>query len=331
MDDHSIDTHPDLIDPDWRRKAERAARRGLKKPGRARKPRRRLGAGSGAILALAVLVATSVLVNQLRSESPKTNASTPSPAAPTTAPSTLPPVAQVDLTRPFANTPAAAWPEGTAGFTVPTAAKVGSASADDVAAAFGKVEKLIDAAHLDRKLVEGHDPEGLLSQLAPNEAKRVRAILDKPDKSDAAGYVTLVADGFHLLASNPRLEGRLTARPGAESGELTIHAEYVIAYAFDTANPGQLTSPGDIVAFDRGDDDFTIVTGSRFYQADQGLQYDGGKGSEYFSMACGPFKTGYLAPRYSERDYTGKGVDAQQEAAIYDLDKPIDLTDSCGS
>jgi hypothetical protein len=285
------------------------------------------------MIALALLVGTAVVVRHFNGASTAATAlvAAKPPASPTTAPSVLPPVAKVDLAHPFTNTPAATWQEGIAGLTVPAAVKTGTFSAAQVADAFGQVEKVLTAARLDRKMLEGHDGGGLLPLLAPSQAKLVKGILDKPDKSDAAGYVTLVADGFHLLASNPRLEGRLTARPGAESGELTIHAEYVIAYAFDTANPGQLTRPGDIVAFDRGDEDFTIATGSRFYKADQGLEFDGGKGSEYFSMACGPFKTGYLAPSYRERDYTGKGVDTQQEAAIYDLDKPIDLTDSCGS
>jgi hypothetical protein len=284
------------------------------------------------MIALALLVGGAVVVRQFNGASntaPTLVAAAP-PTTQTTAPSILPPVAQVDLTHPFANTPAATWQEGAAGFTVAPATKVGAFSASQVTDAFDQVEKAVTAAHLDRQMLEVHDSSTLLSLLAPNEAKFLKGLLNKPDKTEADGYVTLLADRFHLLPSNPRLEGRLTALPGAGSGELTIHAEYVIAYAFDTPNPGQLTSPGDIVAFERDDKNFTIVTGSHFTKSDQGLRFGNGSG-EYFSMACSSLKTGYLAPAYSDPNLSGTGTDPQQEAAIYNLDKPMDLKDDCGS
>jgi hypothetical protein len=46
-------------------------------------------------------------------------------------------------------------------------------------------------------------------------------------------------------------------------------------------------------------------------------------------MACLPAKAGYLAPSYSEPAFGGPAV--QDEAAIYNLDKPISAENTCGS
>jgi hypothetical protein len=334
MDDRSIETHPDLMDPDWQKHAEREAWTEVR---RTRRRSKRGGIGKPALwvtLGLVVLVGAAVVVNLVRARGANggfaagTAPATAAKTTPTTAPSVLPQVAAVDLTQPFANTPAALWKDGTAGFSIPASAAVGSFSAKQVADAYSQVTQAVARAHLERKTLEGHDTTAFLTSLAPNEANRVKVILDKPDKVDAGGFVTLVADGFHLLPTGPRLNGRLSAQPGAEKSELNIHAEYVIAYGFDTAHPDDLTSPADIVAFFREDETYTLRTGSRWYQADQGLSFGDSVGGETFSMACGAAKAGYLAPSYSER-VMSRGPDGHDETAVYDLDKPVDLTDSC--
>jgi hypothetical protein len=329
MDDRRIETHPDLMDPDWRKHAEREAWTEVKK---SRRRSKRGGFGKPAVwvtVGMVVLVGGAIVVNVMRDRSATNGfqaAGAPT-ASPTTAPSVLPEAAPVDLAQPFASTPAALWKDGVDGFTVPEAAAVGSFSAKQVTDAYGQVKQAVSRARLDRATLEGHDTTALLSSFAPSEASRLKPLLDKPDKVDASAHVTLIADGFHLLPTGPRLKGKLTAQPTARKGELTIHAEYVIAYAFDTPHPNDLTSPSEIVAFLRGDQNYTMLVGSGWHKADLGLSFGASAGSETFSMACGAANAGYLAPLYSE--LTQKNSVEYDETKIYDLDKPLDLVDGC--
>jgi hypothetical protein len=329
MDDRRIETHPELMDPDWQKHAEREAWTEVKK---SRRRSKRGGFGKPAVwvtVGMVVLVGGAVVVNVLRDRNATNSfgsAAAPT-TSPTTAPSVLPDFAPVDVTQPFTNTPAALWKNGVAGFTIPEAAAVGSFSAKQVADAYGQVTQAVSRARLDRTTLEGHDTTALVSSFAPSEASRIKPILDKPDKADASGYVTLIADGFHLLPADPRLKGKLTAQSGAHKGELTIHAEYVVAYAFDTPHPKDLTSPSEIVAFIRDDQNYTVRTGSGWYKADLGLSFGASAGSETFSMACGAANAGYLAPRYSE--LAKESSVEYDETKVYDLDKPIDLVDGC--
>jgi hypothetical protein len=329
MDDRRIETHPELMDPDWQKHAEREAWTEVKK---SRKGAKRRGIGRPAVwltTGLAALIAVAVVVNVVRDRNAANSfdpAAAPAPT-PTTAPSVLPEVSPVDLARPFDNTPAALWKDGVAGLTIPEAQAVGSFSAKQVSDAYGQVSQTVSRSRLDRATLESHDMTAFLSSFAPSEASRLKPILDKPDKADASGYVTQVADGFHLLPTGPRLKGKLSAQPGTRKGELTIHAEYVIAYAFDTPRPKELRSPSEIVAFLREDQNFTVLTGSNWYEADQGLSYGTSTGSEMFSMACGAANAGYLAPAYSE--VVKEGPTDYDETKIYDLDKPLELVDGC--
>jgi hypothetical protein len=337
MDDRRIETHPDLIDPEWQKQAERAARLETNKVRRRSKRSRpsKWHPGRWAVLALVVLIAGAVVLKQVKSGGHESDivgsqpaaTSSSGPAAPAIGPSTLPPIAQVDLKQPSLTTPAASWQQGIAGFSVPPASKTGAFSASQVSAAFSKVLQAVTAAHLDHKALDAHDGTALLALLAPNEGKYVKTFLDKPDKAEASGYLTMLADGFHLLPAGPRLKGRLNALPGATSGELVIRAEYVVAYAFAPEHPGMITGPGDIVTFQRMDQTYTVRTGARYGKADQGLAFSTGQ-EEYFSMACKASKAGFLAPRFSEKDLDVRPI--QDETAVYDLDKPIDMTQSCG-
>jgi hypothetical protein len=154
------------------------------------------------------------------------------------------------------------------------------------------VQQAVTTAHLDHKALDAHDDAALL---APNDAEYVKTFLDKPHKTEASGYLTMLANGFHLLPASPKLNGRLSARPGATSGELVIHAEYVIAYAFDPEHPAMITGPDDIVAFERTDKDIHRANRPPVCQSDQGLAFGTGQ-REFFSMACAAFKAGYLTP-----------------------------------
>ncbi|HEV7977223.1 hypothetical protein [Amycolatopsis sp.] len=320
-EDRRIETHPELMDPDWQKHAEREAWTEVKRSKRGSDSPRTKRPALWVSLGLVALVVGAVALNQLRDTNANDNVTTPQNA--------LPQYAKVDLAQPFARTPAADWKDGAAGFTVPAPAAVGAFSAEEVASAYDQVTKAVVQSRLDRKMLIAHDPSAYLALFSTNEAKRVKEILDKPDKTESAAFVTLVADGFTLLPSGPKLSGRLSAKPGAEEGELIIHAEYLIAYAFDTAKPEDLMGPGDIVAFSRKDEDFSLLKGSRYYDEDLGLRSGAGDGMTY-SMACEPAKAGYLAPAYSEKAPTSSSGSGEfDEDMMYNLDKEMTDSDGC--
>jgi hypothetical protein len=325
MDDRRIETHPELMDPDWQKHAEREAWTEVKKSKRRNGSPRKKRPGLWVSLGLVVLVAGAVALNQLRDTSANDNVTTPQNAVPTA----LPQYAKVDLAEPFARTPAADWKDGAAGFTVPAPAAIGAFSAKEVAKAYEQVNNAVIQSRLDRKMLIGHDPSAYLALLTTNEAKRAKETLDKPDKFEGAALVTQVADGFTLLPSGPKLSGRLSAKPGDDEGELIIHAEYLIAYAFDTKKPEDLTSPGDIVVFQRQDENYSLLKG-RYVKEDLGLSAAYGEGGVTYSMACAAFKAGYLAPVYSEKVVTSSSGSADfDENMMYNLDTPLTDVHGC--
>ncbi|WP_370947793.1 hypothetical protein AB5J62_09595 [Amycolatopsis sp. cg5] len=319
MDDRSIDTHPDLMNPDWRKHAEKEAwaevrKTQRKKRGFWRRP------SLWVVLGLVVLVGAAVVVRQVKGQTTNDPAAAPltPSSAPTAAPSTLPRTAKVDLTQPFLNTPAALWKDGLDGLEVPTAEPLGTITADQVTSAYDQVKKTITATVLDRNGIEKRDHGALYEALGARSAKPVKEVLEGPDKTKVSSYLTEVADGFHLLPAGPRLKGKLSAQAGERKGEVIIKASYVVAYAFDAPDPGKLNGPGDIVAFRREEVRYAVYTP----KVGGGVYFDGGE-SQVFSMACGAAKAGYLAPFYSEVTI-GNGPGVSDEARIYDPDKPID-------
>ncbi|QWF83619.1 hypothetical protein [Amycolatopsis sp. CA-230715] len=328
MDERDIETHPDLMDPDWQKHAEREAwtevrrsrrRRNLKrmKPRTPRKPGLRTRSWLvGGLVAVALVGIAVVLVQRSANPSPSTSRNA------------LPDRANVDLKAPFANTPADAWRDGVAGFTAPAPVAIGGFSAKEVGDAYERVKQAIAASDLDRRMLEGHDPSAYLALLAPNEAKRTKEVLDGTDPRLASAFVVRVADGFHLLPTGPRLTGKLSARQGDDPGELIVHTAYVVAYAFDAPNPDSLTGPGDHVAFHKVDGNYHLRKGGRYQAADQGLAPGESQGETY-SMACGASDKGLLAPVYSEtRAYDA--LPGTDETNVFDPDKPVDGVDTCG-
>ncbi|HEX4224758.1 MAG TPA: hypothetical protein VHZ97_20485, partial [Pseudonocardiaceae bacterium] len=187
MPDESIDTHPDLIDPEWNARAERDARKAVKRSSLLRrrthpaepKPKRSGRSWFGlnnrslsAVFGLLIVVGLFVLVNRVSGEN-EGAAPSPQGAIPvgTVGPAPTPTSrehGQLDLNAPFANTPAAGWADGANGIQPPAAAALGKWSAKTVAAAEASVKQTLVAAHLDPAMLVNHDPTTYLAGLAPN-------------------------------------------------------------------------------------------------------------------------------------------------------------------
>ncbi|MDQ0376421.1 hypothetical protein [Amycolatopsis thermophila] len=319
MDDNDISQHPDLRDPDWQRRAVREARGDLRRQRRRGRIGKRIAWAAGSL----VVVAGAVfgLVQWGRSTSAHYDGSAPPPAEiRPTAPSVLPDIAQVDLTRPFAGTPAETWGESVDALTVPPTGPVGRISAAQVQNAVDQVKKAIHAARLDRHTIEARDGSAYLNLLAPNARPASAGNIADRSSDAVMSQVSFAAEGFKLLPANPRISGTITAAPGTDSGRLTLHASFVVGYAFDPDGYTPIMSPGYIDVFMRHEVDFEMIAGSNYPKADRGLWVTR-TNSIVHSMACGPAKKGYLAPAYSELGSDGGPV--QNEAALFDVTQPM--------
>ncbi|WP_191984414.1 hypothetical protein [Amycolatopsis eburnea] len=327
-DDNLLDSHPDLMDPEWRKHAQTDAWLGAKKDRKqfrkqqrrsARKPRRRWWIFAVFVLILAVTTAAIVYVGRR-----------PAPVAAPPNPTQVAQFAHVDLARPYDGTPAQNWPKGLDGITSPAAAPVGAFKAEAVADAYAKTRQAITAARLDPAVLFSHDPKAFLALFAPDQREQLAPRLAGKAAKDQAGfdsYLTEIADGYHLLDAGPRTFGTLTARAGGKPGELTVDAKYVVAYAFDNVHPETLTSPNQIVSFLRVDEAYVVATGSRVAKSSQGLWLDGGQ-SATSSVGCAAAREGFLAPGYANPP-AGPSAGDQDAPGYYDPKYPVPTLDGC--
>jgi hypothetical protein len=319
VDEHGIEDHPELMDPDWQRHAEKEAWIDLRRNRRRARRGRRV-----AIFAVVLVVVVGAgfafyrwgkaTSEQYTGEPPVAGGSTVLTTR--AAPTDLPDYAPMDLSRPFDNTPAQNWAAGITGLTVPAATKVGPFSAQQVSSALAQVKQAIAVAHFDTNTLLAHNPEGYLSLLAPDARAQVRA--------QAAEYMIYLADGYHLLPVQPRMTGSLTVREGG-TGELVVHASYVVAYAF-APGTAAVTGPGDIEPFIREDTDYVLRSGAHWKTSSRGLWPDSSQGY-VTEAACDSLDKGFVAPAYSDSRLVVTSV--SDEAGQFDPTKPMPTLDTC--
>jgi hypothetical protein len=315
-----IDEHPDLLDLRLSRKDERAARAEARRRQRRGAPvrrafPRRYRTPVVAVAALAVLVgAGALLVDRARPGVTETSPSTTGTAVDRTP--------GVDLSQPFAGTPAAGWADGAAGIVPPAAAPVGAYTAEQVAAAYEQVRQVLVTARLDVAVLEGHDHGRYLALLAPGARASVTADLATPE---GYGLVTRIADGFHLLPVPPKVAGAMWAAE-APDGALTVHTDYLFVYAFAPSDPEEVREPMDVVAVSRFAADYS-VTDTRWPEADRGV-WPADVTSHTYSAACDAADRGELAPSHSDRDVPAEDV-AVDEARVFDPESPMPTTSNC--
>ncbi|GAB2987845.1 hypothetical protein LWP59_09090 [Amycolatopsis acidiphila] len=322
MDEHGIENHPELMDPDWQRHAEKEAWVDLQRNRRRAHRGRRLAifavvlvvvAGAGFAFYRWGKTTSEQYTDASPAGAPVAGAAS---AATTTAPTDLPDFANVDLSRPFENTPAQNWAEGIAGLSIPPATKVGTFSAKQVSSALDQVKQAISVAQFDQDTLDGHNPAKYLALLAPYARDNVR--------KNPASYLTYLAGGYHLLPVTPRMTGSVTAKAG-RAGELVLHAEYVVAYAFD---PGDqvVYGPADIEPFIRVGADYVFRTGSSWESTARGLGLDD-FGTYSTDIACQASKDGVLAPAFSEPDFDATSL--TPEPGRFDPGKPMPTQGNC--
>jgi hypothetical protein len=313
---------PDLSDPDWHAKATKAAEDEIS---RLRRKIKRKDVWPGrlvsAVLLVAILTLGYVMYQRGQPGGGSTGAS-PTSASPSTTPTVMIPDVVLNLAQPFVGTPAAGWPDGEQGIVAPAAQPVGAYTADQVAAAYAKVRVVVIGARLDRAVIEGgHDVERFIRLLAPDARANIRKEFANHTKS--AGWATRIADGFRLLPVPPKVSGTMSIT--ASDSALIVHTDYVVAYPFHTDRPDEIHNAMEIVAVARSEVDYRVVLDGK--ASSQGVAPIGFRGYGY-SIACGPFKKGLLAPSYSERITPATG--AQREAKVYfDPSQPMPTESNC--
>jgi hypothetical protein len=349
--DESIDTHPDLIDPEWNERVEREARKAversdvLRQPAKRDEPKPRRGRrswfglksvgltnrGVSALLGLLIVVGLFVLVNRVSGASegapPSPQGAVPVGTAQAAATPTGRQHSRLNLNTPFANTPAAGWSDGAAGLQAPAPVAVGKWSVQAVAAAEASVKQTLIAAHLDPAMLVDHQPTAYLADLAPNARSAEQTRLNTPNNHDS-GSVSMLAGGFHLLPAPIKVDGSMSAGTDPRTGALVIHTNYVFAFAFDPGQARDVSEPWQIVAVQHVAEDFTVTSGSGFRGADKGV-WPTTENSYVDQIGCTESNQGYLAPAFADASSIDSPRDTGDPDALYAPTHSLNIANSC--
>jgi hypothetical protein len=236
---------------------------------------------------------------------------------------------KIDVAHPFVGTPAASWSDGETGVVAPAATTIGPFTKQQVTDAFGKVRQAVVTSRLDRTVLEKHDVEPYLKLLAKDSQKNMRPVFAN-NPHEAHAYATRLATGYTLLPAAPKVSGRMWAEQGTRPGELVVHTNYVFAYAFKADHPDTLTDLMDIVAVDRWDVDYSVLTG-KYAPSSLGIWPVRSQGFTY-SMGCEALREGYLAPAFSEHRATPASEGASRDRTSYfDPGSTLPATSTCES
>ncbi|WFE34310.1 hypothetical protein [Micromonospora sp. WMMD975] len=320
MTDHrsTPEPHPSGRDgyPDWLHHLEREIRPSLAVRLRiwCRLRARRLVAASGVLLLLAGLLGAGAYgYRQLRRPAaaayPAAGAATGSTAAPTPDPGV------------FAGTPAANWPAGAAGITLPPARPTDGFTATEVSAGLARVRATMLTARLDRAFMTGDDPTPLLRHFAPAARKTVR---EDWSTATIGTYATRLAPDARLTPDRPRAKGSLTYRGVRdEFGVRTLEVTSNVVWVYGFLDPDSRSGRSVIMLHDevvwhlpRADD---------VARSDRGLWLH--RMSSYgWGVDCDAIRLGLIRPGRLDLDAPPFPEDPDK---LYDPAHPIDLPVSC--
>lgn len=137
---------------------------------------------------------------------------------------------------PFAGTPAAAYPKGEAGITLPAAKPVAGFTAAQVGSALGRVRAALIAGRLASSMLTGHDPQPYLALLAKNQRGQIGTWFKSAKFTSLATWI----DPAVRLdpAEQPRVSGRVSYASTTVDGlrTLRVTTNFVWVYAFTGAD-----------------------------------------------------------------------------------------------
>ncbi|CCH28718.1 hypothetical protein ABZ816_27350 [Actinosynnema sp. NPDC047251] len=177
------------------------------------------------------------------------------------------------------------WPEGEAGIVVPEAVAVGEFTAEQVAAAYERVRRVVVASRLDLRVLRDHDVEPVLALLAPAQQGPLRKAWAEPDRQVQTAIVNRIATGEKLAPGVPPVTG--TMRAQVRGGGLEVRADYSVSYVFATGSP----PPGRPAVVSRTDMTYLVTFVGDVPQVEVGPVHE-----STHSATCKASPKGFIAP-----------------------------------
>ncbi len=233
--------------------------------------------------------------------------------------------ATADPNGPFAGTPAAKWPIGAAGITVPAAVAVTGFTKAQVATDLNTVRKLLTDARLDPRMLVNHDASAFLALIAPDERSDLKAMFTKPSTDGGAitSLATLLDGTVKLDSYGPRVSGRITFAAARDNHNdlnvLQIITNYVWAYSFVGHDDNVVVLHDEIHWWFYRSADVDNVDLGAWPSTFQGYGQD---------IDCADFNQGLVAPPLSDQG-SGPDLGANDPNQFYDPDHSLDITNTC--
>jgi hypothetical protein len=222
----------------------------------------------------------------------------------------------------FAGSPAANYPKGAAGITMPAATKAAGFSASQVGAALKDVRAAMIAGRLDTQMLVGHKPDKFLARLAPNSRKDIKGWFNGRDLSTLATWIdpTVRLDP----AEQPRVSGRTTYRSLSVGGiqTLRITTNYIWVYAFE--------GPQHPLAAEHDQIDWDFPDTHNLRAADRGMWVTNAKA--YGALVdCTAADKGLLAPTRMDSAPTAAPSNTEDPENYLRADHALDIGDDCAN
>jgi hypothetical protein len=221
---------------------------------------------------------------------------------------------------PFAGTPAAKYPKGAAGSRLPSAKAVLGFSEKQVAADLAKVRTALIAARLNARMIDRHDPSGLVELLAPTSRTFAEKQFGTVDGLSLASWI----DPRTPLdpSEQPRVSGRVGYVSKLQQGipMLTITTNFIWVYAFQGSDHPVAAEHDDIV--------WMFSESKQLRPQDRGMYISSNDG--YGTLVdCTAVKQGLLAPTPLNEGATPNRSDTEDPKKLLNADHTLDITNDC--
>jgi hypothetical protein len=223
-------------------------------------------------------------------------------------------------TGPFVGTPAAEYPEGEDGITMPPAAAVTGFSKSAVAAALAEVKKGLIAARLDPKMLVERDPSDLLALLAQDSRDGIRKDFTS---NNFFTFASQIAPGYDLTSDEVRVRGRVTFRASTEGDIrlLEVITNFVWVYPFS----GELKEPGDHLVIVHDEVHWVFPVEADVERSSRGMWIN--EASGYVSnIDCSQLDRSLLA--LGKPQLVPGGADEDPDA-MFDPNRSLEIEDTC--
>lgn len=325
MDEQDVDPFHGL--EGWAKDVERRAKRAqrlhrlrsifVRRRRAPREPRVRGRAGSVLWVAGIVVVSGLALATTQHLASRPPSGAYPTQSAPAGVYATT--TATAAPTDPFEGTPAAGYPQGDAGITLPPAVAVTGFSAAQVDSALRQVRAALVAGRLDPAMLRDHSTAAFESLLAPNDRTYVHQWFLTWRFRDVATWI----DPKVTLDPHqpPRVSGRVTFASVGVNGvpTLQVTTNFVWVYPF-VDGPQRVAAVHDDIRWD-------FAPEKRVRRADAGMWV--GEARSYFAwIDCAAWDRGLLAP--DESAFGGAlPAGAEDPDAVLRPDHSLDIVNDC--